>query len=99
MPGAIGWAPALLPSRGGVIARPRFNLGTLIPRTCAPRLGDRGSQRSRGSQLASHRPNSGPPASLTTCKVRVLPPCQFFGHTGSRVVSSASCPVVEVGDL
>ena len=33
MPRAIGWAPALLPSRGGVIARPRFGPGTLISRT------------------------------------------------------------------
>jgi hypothetical protein len=33
MPRAIGWAPALLPSRGSVIARPRFNpeSGTLTP--------------------------------------------------------------------
>jgi hypothetical protein len=30
MPRAIGWAPALLPSRGGVIARPRLNPGNLI---------------------------------------------------------------------
>jgi hypothetical protein len=25
MPRAIGWAPALLPSRGSIIARPAFN--------------------------------------------------------------------------
>src|SRR5262245_24366429 len=30
MPGAIGWAPALLPSRGGVIARARFNPATQL---------------------------------------------------------------------
>ena len=38
MPRAIGWAPALLPSRGGVIASPRFNPGTQILRFCALRL-------------------------------------------------------------
>jgi hypothetical protein len=38
MPRAIGWAPALLPSRGSVIASPRFNPGTQILRFCALRL-------------------------------------------------------------
>ena len=38
MPRAIGWPPALLSSRGGLIARPRFGPRTLIPRTGALRL-------------------------------------------------------------
>jgi hypothetical protein len=35
-----------------VIARPRFDPGTLIPRTCALRLGDRGSRGSRFAIVA-----------------------------------------------
>ena len=53
MPRAIGWSPALLSSRGGVIARPRFGPRTLIPRTGALRLGDGGS---RGSRFATRAP-------------------------------------------
>src|SRR5262245_48240384 len=88
MPGAIGWAPALLPSRGGVIARPRFN-----PGPCALRLGDRGSRRSRGRYLASRRRTSALRQARSACEVQVLPPCQFFGHTGSALALAAGCQI------
>src|SRR5262245_26159255 len=85
MPGAIGWAPALLPSRGGVIARRRFNPGTLIPRTCAPRLGDRGSGEVEEASLLPVVTTRVLRQARSPCEVQVLLPCQFFGHTrGSR---------------
>ena len=34
MPGAIGWAPALLPSKGGVIARPKIQCRDSDPARC-----------------------------------------------------------------
>src|SRR5262245_9944677 len=80
---SAGWAPALLPSRGGVIARPRFNPRTLIREPARRDWEIEEVGEVRGSQLASRRNNSGAPATLTTGKVRVLPPCQFFGHTTS----------------
>jgi len=51
----LGGLLRLLPSRGGVIARPRFGPRTLIPRTGALRLGDGGS---RGNRFATRCPNS-----------------------------------------
>ena len=74
MPGAIGWAPALLPSRGGVIARPRFDPELLILRFCALRLRDRGSRK----PLCYPSPQLCAPASSIACQVQVLPPFQFL---------------------
>jgi hypothetical protein len=78
MPRAIGWPPALLSSRGSVIARPRFGPRTLIPRTGALRLGDGGS---RGSRFANRCPNSTLRQARSPPPVQVLPPFQFFGPT------------------
>jgi hypothetical protein len=50
-------------------------------RFCAIRLGDRGS---RGSRFATGRPNSALRQARSHCEVQVLPPFQYFGHTGSR---------------
>jgi hypothetical protein len=60
MPRAIGWAPALLPSRGSVIARPRFNpeSGTLTP----PLL--REIEEAAEDAFATRCPNSGASVSL-----------------------------------
>jgi hypothetical protein len=54
MPRAIGWAPALLQSRGSIIARPRFNPGTLILRDVLVDLPNITSLEEARHLLASH---------------------------------------------
>src|SRR5262249_51391376 len=55
-------------------------------RSCAMRLGD------RGSRFATRRPNSALRQARPPCEVQVLPPFQYFDHTGARVVSLRSTP-------
>src|SRR5262245_28559317 len=80
MPGAIGWAPVLLPSRGGVIdaqgsirdrARRAWEIeevGEVEEASLLPIVPTRVLRQAR-----------------SPCEVQVLPPSQFFGHTGSAL--------------
>src|SRR5262245_27078260 len=78
MPGAIGWAPALLPSRGGVIAHPTFNPGTPILRAAI------GTSRSRGSRFATPRPNSALRQARSLCEVQIFRRYNFLAIRGGQ---------------
>src|SRR5262245_60177069 len=78
MPGAIGWAPALLPSRGGVIARPRFNPGTPALRAAIGR-----SRKVEDAALLPVTPTLRSGKLNRPVKYR-FPTFEYFGHTGYR---------------
>ena len=95
MPGAIGWAPTIIPSRGGVIARPRFDPGTPIPRTCALRLGDRGSRRVEEATLLPVLPTRALRQGRSPCEIQVLSPCPIFWRYESRIGDSIGVSMVD----
>src|SRR5215813_5954670 len=77
MPGAIGWAPALLPSRGGVIDAQ----GSIRDRArCDWEIEEVGEVEE--ASLLPIVPTRVLRQARSPCEVQVLPPCQFFGHTG-----------------
>src|SRR5215813_7400796 len=80
MPGAIGWAPALLPSRGGVIDAQ----GSIRDRArCDWEIEEVGEVEE--ASLLPIVPTRLLRQARSLCEIQVLPPCQFFGHTGCGV--------------
>jgi hypothetical protein len=80
MPRATGWAPALLPSRGGVTARPTPS-GSIPNSDSAAVI--RRSRKPRNT-FTIRCPSSGLPGKLAMLNgLQVLLPFQFFDHTGS----------------
>src|SRR5262245_34041755 len=77
MPGAIGWAPALLPSRGGVIAHPKVQSRNSDSARC-----DWEIEEVAEAALLPVALDSALRQARSPCEVQVLPPFQYFGHRG-----------------
>jgi hypothetical protein len=69
-----------------MIARPKFDPGTLIPRTCALRLGDQGS---RGSRFVIVAPNLGSGKLDRPVKYRFFRRSNFLAHGLEPAVRAA----------
>src|ERR1043166_7711755 len=91
MPRAIGRAPALLSPRGGVIARPKVQSRTLIGRAAI------GRSRKAEAVLLPVVSTQAPRYSCDTYELQVLPPFQFFDHTGYKSAVGNYVIVYEVG--
>src|SRR5215472_10824976 len=78
MPGAIGWAPALLPSRGGVIAHPKVQSRNSDSARCDWKI-----EEVAEAALLPVAPTLRSGKLDRPCEAQVLPPFRYFGHTTS----------------